>query len=47
MRIPMSQEGRRRYARRQATMRKWGKVATIALFALALGLIGVALYLGY
>lgn len=43
----MSQEGRRRYARRQATMRKWAKVAVIALFALTLGLSAVALYLGY
>jgi hypothetical protein len=46
-RIPMSQAGRSKYVRRQATMRKAMKGLVIALFLLTVALLGAAIYVGY
>ena len=43
----MSQEERRRYARRQASLRKWGKIAVIAMGVVAIAMSGLMLYLAY
>ncbi len=42
-RIPMSDEGRRRMARRQQQLIRWGKIGVIAVWALAGVLLAVQL----
>ncbi|WP_305097095.1 hypothetical protein [Croceibacterium aestuarii] len=46
-RIPMSHEGRLRYARKQRTMKKLGKALVLTLFLVAIALAYVAIELGY